>query len=1600
MKNIFLFLFFSAALCIQAKAQSPVAAFTATPISGCAPLVVQFTDQSTNNPTSWSWTLGNSPTPSTVQNPSTIYFTPGTYTITLTATNASGSNTITKTAFITVYALPTADFLSPDTVGCTPLVSHFTDLSTPGSGVINQWEWNFGDGNLSNIKNPTNTYTNPGSYNVVLKVTNNFGCSRTAVKSQYVRAGAPLQADFDYEIVPDCTVPISVAFTNTTTGSGTLSYNWNFGDATTSTATSPTHQYASSGSHTVTLNVTSDNGCTSQHVETVVTPAKHVIINAAAAGGCVNNNSSTFTSSVVPAPVSYLWNMGDGNTYNTPGVTHTYASPGTYNVTLTADFGSCTETDQVTVTILTKPVAAFNAPVRSSCAAPLTVNFQNNTTSGVSYLWNFGDGNTSTLIAPSHTYTSNGSYNVQLIATGANGCKDTLLIPNFVTVQPPSVTYTAPAGGCRNFTFSPVLTVNSVEPVTTYAWNFGDGNTANTANPTHVYTTIGTFTVTITITTTSGCTATYTSTVSVGEPIAIDFVANPTTVCGKEPIQFTSLLPPGVSIQSYLWDFGDGVTSSSPNPNYTYSTPGTYTVSLVVNYNNCLSTIIKNNYITILPPIAAFNITRTCTSRNTIQFNDLSVDALSWDWNFGDGNTSTATSPSHTYSTPGTYNVRLIVTNNTCKDTADLAVTIVSPNINLTVNKNFTCKYSPVTFTVTVDEPNNIAFYHWHVYGDNNFIRNGLTNFDFTYNDTGVYNVFVVATDVYGCTDTAYRPNFVTVYGPKANFGTNVFGGCEPLNVPFTDSSTTDGVHNITQWIWNFGDGPDQSLTAPFSHTYTSSGAYDIKLKVFDSYGCYDTLVRPAYINITSPKANFFSVDSFTCGGKNVTFTDASTGPVQNWLWDFGDGTTSTLQNPQHNYADTGTYTVTLTVSSVNCNNTIIKTNYIVRKNPVAKFGVSDSVSTCPPFNVHFSDSSYYVKSYAWNFGDGNTTTAQNPDNIYVIPGTFMARLIVTSEGGCTDTAYQKISVGGPYGTITYTPQSGCINLPVNFTANTTGATSFIWDYGDGNSLSTTDSLVSHTYPVRGDYIPRALFKDATGCVVPIEGAQIVHVEGAQALFAGNPLVLCDNGIVTFTDTSKTNSPSLTQQWSFGDGNTSTLQNPTNNYAASGFYTVRLIQTTALGCTDTLTKTNYIKIVKSPVITNISTGTNDTLCAPATFTFTPTLAADTSAITQWQWTFANGNTSSLQNPPAQTFTTPGTYTNTLTVTNSTGCTSTQNKNVVAYLPPTITISNDTTICRGTSAQLLVSGAQTYNWINTTTGLSCTNCSNPTASPLTDVTYTVRSFDGPCTVDRNITVKVLQPYTLVIPQKLDSACLGSSIRLLATGAPQYIWSPATGLSSTNVANPVATPTLTPTTTYYVTGKDSLNCFNQNDSVVIRVFNIPTVDAGNDTTINSGYSAQLNAIASPDVVSYLWNPGIGLSCTNCPNPIVTPTGNRAYVVRVTNNGGCTATDTVNIFTVCDGTNIYIPNTFSPNNDGMNDLFFIRGKGLFNVNWIRIFNRQGQAVFEKRNVAPNDPSAAWDGKYGGKNPIADTYTYMVEVVCNTSTILRFSGSITLIQ
>ncbi|MBI3501887.1 MAG: PKD domain-containing protein [Bacteroidetes bacterium] len=1074
-----------AANCLLPTAAAQVTAnFSASPIAGCAPLVVQFTDMSSGGVTSWNWDLGNGNKP-VIQNPSTIYSSTGVYTVTLTVSNGSSSNTLIKVNYINVYNKPAAGFTMTDDTVCIGETVTFTDATviSPGGAPIGTWAWNFGDGNNASVTVPsvTHPYTTAGNYPVSLIVTDTNGCTGNIVQNIVV-VPKP-SASFSATPTSKCTPPLVVSFTNTSTYTGSTTFTWYFGDGSNSASTNPSHTYTASGTYNVSL-VVHQGGCTDSITLTNYITIQNIAASFVATPTVIcTGQTVTFTNTSVPAAVSANWNFGDATTSATINPSHTYTAAGTYTVTMTAtDASGCTGTIKNTIVVNQTPTANFIADTMVACSVPFTVNFTNTSTGGATYSWNFGDGNTSTLQNPTHTYTATGTYNVTLTVTNANGtCNATITKNAFILISPPVANFIhVPDSGCVPLTVNFTSTSSSaIDPIVIYAWNFGDGGNSALQNPVHTYTATGVYSVTLTITTQNGCTATLicNNCIKVGTPPVANFGAVPDTICFGLPINFYD--SSSVPVTGWYWNFGDGGNSTLQNPTHTYADTGTYQVYLIAYNNGCSDTsAIKN--VVILPPKAQFTYTLSCVNYYTVGFTSTSEGADSLVWNFGDGtiDSSNTTNPVHTYGVRGPFTVTLTAYNYSsgCNNVYTASFTIAEPIASFTVANTFGCYPFTANFTGTSQDANSV----WWNFGDPSTIADTsiINNPAYTYTATGQYPVTLIITDVNGCKDTV--TDTLGALGPYPYFYADTLTGCRPLLVTFIDTSVSDSV--ITQWIWNFGDGTiDTTYNDSIIHTYTTPGNYNVTMQITDTNGCVKSITVNNYINPTFPYPAF-TLDTFACKGDILTLdASATSGVGLSYAWNFGDGNTATTTSAliTHSYASDSLYVITLTVTDANgCDSTITDTVLILK--PKANFGWALDTIYCGFAQYTFTDSSTgYVTNWNWNFGSAGSSTLQNPTVFYQSGGIYSVTLTITNAGLCTDTLVLDSIISVPFaaGNFSLTPTSGCNPLTVCFHSNSINTSYYYWDFGDGVTGISYGADTCHTYTVPGSWNPQLLLE-------------------------------------------------------------------------------------------------------------------------------------------------------------------------------------------------------------------------------------------------------------------------------------------------------------------------------------------------------------------------------------------------------------------------------------------------------------------------------------------------------------------------------------------
>ncbi len=1057
----------------------------------------------------------------------------------------------------------------------------------------------------------------------------------------------------------------------------------------------------------------------------------------------------------------------------------------------------------------------------------------------------------------------------------------------------------------------------------------------------------------------------------------------------------------------YSWYANNVLIGTGINfPGYTITNDGdSVTIKLVVTSSFvCRNDSMEVKFYTFDQPEPAFAASDTAACGPlTINFtnNTPNVNAFNYLWNFGNGQTSTAINPPGiNYATSATYgdtiyNVTLRAFTICDTLTATKQIRVKSkPKALFTPNRSTGC--SPFTVTFTNNSLGSNVTYDWSFDDGSTLTTTTTGQLQHTF-ITGVPDTFFVklkATNECGVDSQRFAivvaPNTINI-----NFAVNgnEVTGCAPHTVNFINNSS-----GASSFRWDFGDGNTLNTFSNIdtvTHTYNLAGTFNVILQATN--GCSDTTDTETIQVFEKPTVNFSANPLSACIGDSVRFTNQSTPTGIGYLWRFGDGSTSTLTNPAKIYATPGVYPVTLIASRQYnpgnaCVDSITKQVSIVATQP-GVFDITDTLGGCHPFTTTFINRSRPSILTTWNFGDGNTATGDSVTHTFTALGNFTVTMIARSAGGCTYQKTRQVLVQGPTGTLSYDNGFIC-NRPVRLQVTAANTDSIRWNFGNGVSITSTNNVIFYTYPLPGRYIPSVELIGTGGCRITLTGTDTIKVDNINAGFTSAQQRFCGYTTVGFADTSRSFFGINQYSWNFGDGNTSTQPNPQNNYTATNTWPIRLIITGNSGCTDTAYTPTFVKVDNKPVLGIIS----DTVaCISQPITFT-SLVNSVDTVNFYSWNFGNSATAST---PVATynFTIPATYIVQLIAGTTNGCFDTTEQRVTIHPRPNVTASTDVLICRGQSTQLNANGATSYAW-TPFQGLSNPAIANPIANPIITTQYVVTGFNNfGCSNRDTVVVSVAQPFNIQVSGN-DSICIGQQTRLSVSGATNYTWFPATGLDNATSANPIASPTVT--TIYRVIGTDNFSCFADTAYVTVAVGGYPVVNLGQDRTLAAGSTFTLNpSITNGPIRNYIWSPITDLSCNNCPTPLVSVKKNVCYSLQAINAYGCAGSDTMCIKAFCESTQVFIPNTFTPDNDGINDLLVVRGTGIKLVKSFRVFNRWGQVVFERANFPPNDASHAWNGRIRGGNAASpDVYVYTCEVLCEDDTPFVYKGNVAIVK
>ena len=802
--------------------EPPTVTFDAWPTFGCAPLTVEFFDNSFDLPINWDWDFpGGDPMQSNEQNPIVTYNNQGSFDVSLEVANIVGSSELTVPNMILVDDVPMVDFSYEINI----LEVNFFN----NSQNANSYFWEFGDGNVSVLDNPVHTYALEGEYEVRLFAFNDCGESQLF---QFIIVVDYPEADFSSDVEEGCS-PLSVQFFNESSANVT-DVVWSFpgGNPSSSTSFSPSVTYEDTGSFDVELIVFNDSGS-----DTIVKNDFITVFEAPTADFSVEIiGDSVYFENLSSSPADYEWNFGDGNSSTEFEPIHSYEEDGEYEVTLVVSNLCGADTVTLNVDVISLPVAGFSVVGDVFCA-PAIVSFINESSSNVDSLeWTFlgGSPSTSNEENPQVTYEEPGFYDVTLIVYAPAG-SDTLVFEEFIEIQnSPEVDVTFFADE-RTVQFEANLNFTN-ETI----WDFGDGNQSSEENPEHTFEADGDYSVTLyainecDTTVWEGVVQAYSLPSADIDAVNADGDSE-FSDCAPFLVHFTDNSEGTIFEREWIFEGGSPETSDSDSVWVEWSESGTYSVTLIVSNLAGSDTLVLESMVEILPvPVIDFDF--EVDDREVSFIPDLEhVDGVEWD--FGDGSQSTEISPIYTYENHGIFTVNLLAWNQ--------------------------CDTVSISKQVAVG--------------------------DFPLSD------FTASSDRQGC-------------------------------APFVVQFENNVLSSVDAFEWTFEGGEPETSNEPNPEvTYHEPGVYSVSLRVVNALGS-NTLDRADYIVVDTPAvANFEFVEIET---GVFEFNNLSSN-ADEFLWDFGDGNESDLIHPEHEYAETGIYMVTLIASNYCSRDTIeLEVNY------------------------------------------------------------------------------------------------------------------------------------------------------------------------------------------------------------------------------------------------------------------------------------------------------------------------------------------------------------------------------------------------------------------------------------------------------------------------------------------------------------------------------------------------------------------------------------------------------------------------------------------------------------------------------------------------
>jgi len=1246
---------------------SPTADFSTDIDSGCEPLAVNFMSES-NLADSFSWDFGNGQTAAT-ENATEQFTTNGENTefdITFTVTHALGC-TDTATKAVTVFPAAVVDLnFGIDSV-CSPLT-----LTMPAFDGVENITWDFGDGNTSNEATPSHTWENNTGELMAATVTfsaqTENGCTGTTSTEVFIKP-QPV-AEFSTDFDNGCE-PLVSQFGNNSSNAD--AFDWNFGNGDASNEINPSMVFFAgdaSETFTVTLTATDDLGCAD-------TATKEVTVHPGADFALDLGNDSVCSPLSIDLPaianaLNITWDFGDGNTSNEATPSHTWENNTGELMAATVTFSAqtengCTGTTSTEVFIKPQPVAAFTASEVSGCE-PLLTTFDNASTNGDAYIWNFGDvllpGEFNMAPTVDHEFNAAGNdattFTVTLLAIDNLGCTDERTLDIEVLPTPEFNLVLAETEACSPL----VLTMPEMNNATTGFWSFGDGTLSNESTPTHSWSNsdmdLATFSIEYQGSNAFGCTGTASADVDVKpQPIAA-FSTPDAEGCAPHEASFINM---SERADSFILDFGNGNDESNNGfASVLHSFEGAestvdYTVSLTAMHALGCSDV-HEEVITVFPAVVSawMGATEGCAPLDAT-FALESNDNVSAVWNLN-GNTFVGDSLNATLDgitgADAQHTIGLAVTSAFgCQDSTEIMVTVHPvPVLSLSTSSAASCSDEEWIIFNDAQFADSTAI----VFDNGTLMTNPADSIIISLANENAEDLVIELTQLaftdFGCSAASglahiVHPNVTAAFdAPEA--------ACTPLEVNFTSNS----VNATGSTAWTFGDGTSSVENNPmhvFATESTNDSTFTVSLLATNAAGCADS--TSAEVIVFGRPVAEIALDSLEgCYPVNATFANNSVGNTS-VSWNYGNGEFSAISDSLHtktffNPTETLiTYTTILSVSNEHNCEASSSVAFDVAPHLNAQFDMIGQ--GCSPVDGQLINQSEGAASFIWNFGDGSASSNEtNPEHVFVNTTnedqTFQVELIALSAYGCVDTVTVGVEVYPmPAAQFSVTPAIQTYpNTTVGINNNSLASASAVqyWSFGDGDEV-VGDQPVFHTFDSWGTYNITLLVDNGICADAHTEQINILSPHPV-ASFVGSGSG-CAPLMVAFENNSNHGAGYV---WNFDDDQMTSEESPVHVFTRPGTYNVSLTVIGFEGQEEEVIHYGAVEVFPSATAAFVNSPTE--VIVPDQPVEFVNLSDDASV--EFLWNFGDGQVST-EVDPIHFYTEPGIYDVTLTANNAFNC---------------------------------------------------------------------------------------------------------------------------------------------------------------------------------------------------------------------------------------------------------------------------------------------------------------------------------------------------------